>query len=137
MSRNATENMPDWYFNTKFELPVVPEYYPPKFAIITAFNPMNQELNLKKNLSRNKVLEIELRQSYDWVYQINGFDEKTGHKEDGFMFEAISIDEACNLGLKYFQDAIYYIENLKMYVVKCAIGQRKVIEVGDFLSRIV
>ncbi|AJC49097.1 DUF3293 domain-containing protein [Allofrancisella guangzhouensis] len=135
---NNSSSMPDWYFTTKFELPIIPEYYPSKFAIITAFNPMNQELSLKENTLRNKVLENELKQNFNWIYQINGFDcTGHGHKENGFMFEITSIDDACDLGLKFSQDAIYYVKNLKIYVVKCAIDQRKAIEVGDFLSRIV
>ncbi|MDE4948995.1 hypothetical protein NAI31_10070, partial [Francisella tularensis subsp. holarctica] len=42
-----------------------------------------------------------------WVYQINGFDKTTLHKENGFIFNAESLDSACELGQEYSQDSIY------------------------------
>ncbi len=129
-------NLLKWYFQTKFEVPIKPKKYPQQFAIITAYNPMNQLLSDYQNNVRNKILEEELKQKYDWVYQINGFDETTDHKEKGFMFDCSSLYEACKLGEKYSQDAIYYILDDTLYVSKCARNQRKLVKVGGFLSRI-
>ncbi|AIT08706.1 hypothetical protein LO80_01100 [Candidatus Francisella endociliophora] len=128
--------MCDLYFNTLFEVPVKPNKYPTQFAIITAYNPMNKSLSESENISRNKILEKELKQKYDWIYQINGFDKDTKHKENGFMFNAESLDEACNLGEKYSQDAIYFVIDSILYVSKCSKDLREFIKVGGFLARI-
>lgn len=137
MSDNLDQNnLLKWYFQTKFELPIKPTQYPKQCAIITAYNPMNQLLSDYENTTRNKILAEELQQKYDWVYQINGFDEATDHKENGFMFNCNSLYEACKLGEKYSQDAIYYVLDNILYVSKCAKNQRKLVKVGDFLSRI-
>ncbi|MED7818455.1 MULTISPECIES: DUF3293 domain-containing protein [unclassified Francisella] len=126
-----------WYFQTKFEIPIKPEQYPNQFAIITAYNPKNQLLSDYQNNVRNKILEEELKHKYDWVYKINGFDETTDHKENGFMFNCNTLYEACKLGEKYSQDAIYYVSDNILFVSKCSPKERKLVQVGDFLSRII
>jgi hypothetical protein len=137
MSDNLDQNnLLKWYFQTKFEVPIEPKQYPQQFAIITAYNPMNQLLSDYHNIIRNNILKEEPQQKYDWVYQINGFDETTYHKEDGFMFNCSCLYEACKLGDKYSQDAIYYVLDNILYVSKCSKNQRKLVKVENFLSRI-
>lgn len=135
MSKSQSQ-MCDWYFNTFFEIPIKPNEYLNQFAIITAYNPMNKSLSERENISKNKILEKEIRQKYDWVYQINGFNEDTKHKENGFMFNTKSLDDACDLGEKYSQDAIYLVIDNILYVSKCHKKERKIIKVGEFSIRI-
>ncbi|MEY8674421.1 DUF3293 domain-containing protein [Francisella philomiragia] len=136
MNNSSNLDLCEWYFTTKFEVPILPSRYPNQFAIITAYNPFNQLLEDQENLARNQILRNQLEKSYSWVYEINGFDKSSKHKENGFMFDAKSLDEACNLGEKFSQDAIYYVINDILYVSKCEKSKRKLTKVGDFQSRI-
>ncbi|WP_395166705.1 DUF3293 domain-containing protein [Francisella salimarina] len=136
MSNKPNLDLCEWYFTTKFEVPILPSRYPNQFAIITAYNPFNQLLEDQENLARNQILRNQLEKSYSWVYAINGFDKSSKHKENGFMFDAKSLDDACNLGEKFSQDAIYYVINDTLYVSKCEKSKRKLTKVGDFQSRI-
>ena len=132
----AQSQMCEWYFKTVFEVPLIPKKFPNQFSIITAYNPLNNLLSSNDNIARNEILNKELVANYSWVYQINGFDKETEHKENGFMFDAKSLDSACDLGEKYSQDAIYFVIDDILYVSKCSKNLRKLIEVGSFLSRI-
>lgn len=53
------------------------------------------------------------------------------------MFDAKSLDEACNLGEEFSQYAIYYVINNILYVSKCEKSKRKLIEVGYFFHKII
>ncbi|XSZ47794.1 hypothetical protein ACP8HZ_04570 [Francisella noatunensis] len=46
-------------------------------------------------MARNQILRNQLEKSYSWFYEINGFDKSSKHKENGFMFDAKSLDDAC------------------------------------------
>lgn len=131
-----SNNIPEWYYTTEFEVPIKPNKYPDKFMILTAWNPLNQQLSKEENISRNKVLEKELKENFSFVYEVNGFDPKTKHKEDGFMANCSDIEEACDYGLKYQQDAIYYVIDDKLYFIQCALDKRKKVEVSKFLERV-
>lgn len=37
-----SQGLCQWYFKTFFEIPVKPNKFPQEFAIITAYNPLNQ-----------------------------------------------------------------------------------------------
>lgn len=134
MNNNSNQELPHWYFSTLFEIPVKPRNYPSQFAIITAYNPLNRQLSLKENIANNKILEKELRDKYKWIYQINGFDKDTDHKENGFMFDVESFDQACDLGEKYSQDAIYFVKDDMLFVSKCNKKNRQLTKVGQFLA---
>ncbi|MFV9972603.1 MAG: DUF3293 domain-containing protein [Francisella endosymbiont of Hyalomma asiaticum] len=131
-----SQGLCQWYFKTLFEIPVKPNKFPQEFAIITAYNPFNQKLTKQENIFRNILLKHQLTRKYNWVYQINGFDKSTQNKENGFMFNAKSLDSACELGQEYSQDAIYYVIGDILYVCKCEPAKSKLIEVGEFLARI-
>ncbi|APC97868.1 hypothetical protein KX01_1684 [Francisella frigiditurris] len=131
-----SNNMPEWYFTTKFEIPIKPAKYPDKFMILTAWNPLNQKLSKEENISRNNALKKDLKESFSFIYEINGFDPESKHKENGFMANCFDLEKACDYGLKYQQDAIYYVVEDKLYVVQCALDKREMISVGKFLDRV-
>jgi len=60
------------------------------------------------------------------------FDKDTDHKENGFMFDVESFDQACDLGEKYFQDAIYFVKDNILFVSKCNKKNRQLTKVGQF-----
>ncbi|AFJ43928.1 hypothetical protein [Francisella orientalis] len=96
---NNTSNLYlcEWYFTTKFEVPISPIKYPNQFAIITVYNLLNQLLKDQENIARNQILKNQLEKSYDWVYEINGFDKSSKHKENGFIFDAKSLGRLMKL----------------------------------------
>ncbi len=65
---------------------------------------------------------------------LTGYSPITGHTESGFA-ASLPFEEACNLGLKFKQDAIYYIDSGLLHVSYC--DQRRRLEpVGTFLERL-
>ncbi len=79
-------------------------------------------------------LEQELTQHVDWLVRITGFSPSTGHAEPGWAF-AMPFDAACDLGLRYKQDAIYHIKGDALYVSFCDV-RRKPVTAGEFRSRL-
>ena len=129
--------MPDWYLTTDFEIPAKLSKYPSRFMILTAWNPMNQELSKDENIARNTKLESDLKHNFSCVHLINGTDRHTKHKEDGYMADCDDINLACDYGLKYQQDAIFYVVGDTLYVIQCALDKRELVEVGSFRERII
>ncbi len=69
------------------------------------------------------------------AFRITGYSAKDiEHAEDGWGV-ALSFDDACDIGLLFKQDAIFYIINNIIYVSYCDM-RRKLIKVGPFLCRV-
>lgn len=88
-----------------------------KFAIVTAFNPMNQKTPQSENMKQNALMEEDLvRQGY-LFYATEGFLD--GHLEKSFTVEDISEEQAVALGVKYRQYAILYNDAKGVRFVRC------------------
>jgi hypothetical protein len=66
--------------------------------------------------------------------RITGFSPHSGHAEPGWAAE-IPFDEACNIGLRFRQDALYHILDDDLSVSYCD-GRRQRIPVGSFRERV-
>jgi len=51
--------------------------------------------------------------------RITGYDPGTGHAEPGWAIE-MGFEAACDLGLRFRQDAIFWVSGNRVRVVKCA-----------------
>lgn len=88
-----------------------------KFAVITAWNPMNKPLSLRANQKNNQVLEARLKKTKYCFYKTRGF--WRGHSEESFTIEGISKKKAVQLGDEFRQYAILYHDQNGMHFLRC------------------
>ncbi|EDQ02677.1 hypothetical protein KT99_05912 [Shewanella benthica KT99] len=108
------------------------------FAIITAHNPQGQILSSCQNrlLDRQLLLAIE---KFNRPYRaVVGTSRDRTHMEKSW---AVAIDKlsAAYLGLKFKQNAIYFVDNNQLALVPCLFSQaehQQELIIGDFSDRV-
>lgn len=139
MSRDSNQNddrnkmIPD-YFETRFFYPGPPNDFGGEFGIISAYATTGETWTDDRNLEADSQLEKYLNQRATCVSRITGYSPSTEHKEPSWLAD-VAFEEACDIGLEYLQDAIYYVSFGKLYVSYCD-GRREMFEVGSFESRV-
>jgi len=109
------------YYLTKFDIHDFQGEWPQAFAIITAFQTTGETWSAEKNESQNAMLHRELSERGFWNQKVTGF--LGSHAEPSWAVE-MSFEEACRLGVKYHQDAIFYIENGELFVASCTAREK-------------
>ena len=122
------------YFKTQFLTQELVELWPQEFVIVTAYATTGTQWPLEQNEAADRRLESELRVRGGWLMRLTGFSPSTGHAEPGWAFEML-FEEACDLGLRYLQDAIYHVTGDELSVSFCD-DRRKQIPVGSFRERL-
>ena len=95
---------------------------------------MLPQVSLEESRVADQSLTAELRKRGCWIARVTGFSPKTGHSEPSWAAE-IPLDEACDLGMRYRQDAIYHVLGDILSVANCD-SDRKLVPVGQFRQRI-
>jgi hypothetical protein len=126
--------MPAEYFETRFRLETPVLHWPKEFVIVSAYPTTGECWSDDVILEADQRLERELKQHYDWLVRITGYSPTTGHAEPSWAF-VMPLSAACDLGLRYKQDAIYHIKGDVLSVTYCD-GRRKLVTVGVFRSRL-
>jgi len=121
------------YFNVRFRGPWPDRDHPDEFAIITAYATTGETWPDERNRAADLELENELRRTGRWMRRLTGYDLETGHAEPGWAAE-IGFDPANDLGLRFQQDAIFWISENRVWVAKCGPGGERS-EVGLFSDR--
>ncbi len=122
------------YFDTRFERQEAWEDLPAEFAIITAYATTGEEWSSVENEAADKKLETELREHGRWLRRLTGHSPVSGHTEPGWAV-GMPFETACDLGLRFQQDAIYYVTGDTLSVSRCD-KRRALVEVGAFSSRV-
>lgn len=122
------------YFETHFECSAMCEDWPVNFAIITAYATTGESWPEKINQAADQQMEADLVKRNIWMKRLTGFSPITGHRELGW---AVDLDSsiACDIGLQYSQDAIYYVSGDTLSVSYCD-SRRSLREVGGFRVRL-
>lgn len=120
------------YFETHFQTQV--EVWPYSFAIITAYATTGQAWTAKENGAADRALEQFLMAHGSLLGRVVGYSLETGHKEPGWAAR-IDWNEACDIGLRFKQDAIYFIQGEVLSVTYCD-ERREMIQVGPFSERL-
>ena len=68
----------------------------------------------EENETADRALADDLARSGKWHQRITGYSPTTGHAEPGWAVE-MNLPEACELGLRYLQDAIYYVSGDELF----------------------
>lgn len=76
-------------------------------GIVTAENPMAQEIPAAQNKMRNRELAKDIRDQGYGFYQIGG---KYGNIEKPYVIPNVSINDVANLGKKYEQESVIFVE---------------------------
>jgi uncharacterized protein DUF3293 len=124
------------YFNTHFKRLSAAEWMarPDHFAIITAWPTTGQTWPPLQIQAADRALEAELRQRSTWVARITGYDPATDWAEPGWA-AAIGFEQACQIGDRFKQDALYYVVHELLYVSHCD-ERRSLVKVGVFDERL-
>ena len=128
-------NMHPVYFTTRFRTTEPNINWPDAFAIITAFQTTGEEWPEAQNQEADARLLAVIHETGRWHRRLTGFSPDTGHAEPGWAVE-ISFDEACLIGEKFLQDAIFFVECDTLFVSHCMAEHRMKIYVGSFIERI-
>lgn len=126
--------MPHWYFETLFTLDAPFDDWPEEFVILSAYTTTGEHWPEAVILAADQTLERELQQRGGWFLRITGYSPHDGHAEPGWAL-TMALDEACDLGLRYKQDAIYYVKDDTLWVTYCD-TRRALVKVGSFRSRL-
>jgi hypothetical protein len=122
------------YFETHFESLEEWDDWPVEFAIITGYATTGESWPIAKNKAADLQLEADLRKQGRWVRRLTGYSPTSSHQEPGWAVE-LSLSTACDVGLQYKQDAIYFIIGDKLSVSFCD-SRRALVEVGTFRQRV-
>lgn len=128
-------------------LPVIPPFYkethfsadkwtdaPAEFAIITAYATTGEAWSEAENVAADRRLRARLKRLNIWTTRITGYSPSSGHSEPGWA-AAMGFEDACKLGLRFSQDAIYYVADGKLSVSYCD-ARRARVSVGSFSERL-
>ena len=122
------------YLKTQFRTQESVELWPQEFVIVTAYATTGTQWPPEQNEAADRRLESELRGRGGWLVRLTGFSPSTGHAEPGWAFE-MPFEEACDLGLRYLQDAIYHVTGDELSVSFCD-DRRKLVPVDSFRERL-
>lgn len=101
--------------------------WPRSFAIITACNPYHPERHTgsdDENTHLDALLEAHLRELEYRHWRVIGGSPDFVHAEPGFAVE-VSLPEGIELGRKFNQEAIFWIEGDDLYLVACQGSERQ------------
>lgn len=110
--------MPPIYFDTRFKLGLPLAQLPDSFAIITAHATTGEVWTPEDNNAANETLRADLEKGGQLLGTITGYSPETNHAEPGFA-AAIPFKEACKIGARFKQDAIYYVSSGTLFVSHC------------------
>ena len=123
------------YSETRFITPAAIQQWPNEFAILSAYSTTGEVWSADQNEKADQKLQAELGLTNVWLRRIIGHSPTTSHREPSWAVE-ISFDAACDYGLRFKQDAIYYVTVDALWVSHCD-HRRQMIRVGNFRERLV
>ena len=128
------KSIPDFYRETRFRTEEAVPDWPGEFAIITAYATTGEHWPQHKNEEADQELHHHLSQCNPWLKRITGFSPSSGHCEPGWAVD-MPFHEACDVGLRFKQDAIYVVRQGDLYVTYCD-ARRELIPIAPFKDRI-
>jgi Protein of unknown function (DUF3293)/IrrE N-terminal-like domain len=125
----ADLSFPASYFETRFKAEPPVTDWPKQFAIVSAYATTGEQWPDHVNKAADERLTKDLQASARWCHRVIGYSPITGHSEPGWAVET-SFPEACDLGHRYHQDAIYYIEDDILLASHCEPRHRQLFQIA-------
>ena len=122
------------YLETHFSAADGLQAWPEQFAIITAYATTGEAWTDEQNEAADQALKAELQATGRWMRRITGYSPTTQHREPGWAV-AMDWQEACDLGSRFLQDAIYAVHGDALAVTFCD-QRRQLLPVGTFRERL-
>jgi hypothetical protein len=122
------------YFETRFCTSQCVTDWPSEFVIISAFSTTGESWTTQQNKDADHRLASELRNWGGWLVRIVGYSPTSGHAEPSWAAD-LPLDEGCNIGQRFLQDAIYHVKHDELSVTRCD-GKRALVRVGSFRDRL-
>ena len=126
--------LPAEYLSTVFLLEDAPSPLPTSFAIITAWNPMDEALPAAENEGRDEELESLLKLRQIQYFRATGCSPDLSHREPGWAI-LTGPEEALEIARQFRQRALWRIEGDQLLLIDCA--DAAVERLGSFRGRIV
>ncbi len=120
------------YFDTYFRGERPDGSWPNSFAVLSAYATTGSTWSRERNVSADEALERALRERGGWLHRLVGYSPRTQHEEPSWASE-MSLVEACDLGRRFAQDAIYFVEKDLLFVIQCDVPDRSMLV--DVFSR--
>jgi hypothetical protein len=95
---------------------------PSSFAILTADNPGSNVLPKSVNKKATNALLQELHDLQCCPIEIRGSSRDLDYSECSYIAQ-ISKQDALRIGERYQQNAIYWVDNNKLYLISCTAAQ--------------
>jgi len=136
MNHQLSNNLWSAYQKTWFKIPKLPNLNK-NLCIVTAFNPHGIALLPEQNIYRNRELAHELKTMAFDITELAAGNQDFSYVETSFIFECEQ-GEAIALGVKWQQNAIFWIEQGQLYLLACRPIDGVMFEpvcVGAFLER--
>ena len=127
-------DIPSVYRAIRFRTEVTFEYWPQEFVVVTAYATTGQNWSLERNTRADVALREELEIRRGWLRRVIGFSPATGHAEPGWAVR-LPLNEACDLGGRYLQDAIFHVCHDDLSFTYCD-SRRGLVPVGGFRERL-
>jgi hypothetical protein len=118
------------YFEVRFRHEGTDGEWPDEFAVITAYATTGEIWSVEMNHAADRELGEHLSSLSSFVRRLTGYSPETGHAEPGWAV-AISFETACDVGLKFKQDAVYFVRGGDLFVSHCD-GRRGLVFIGGF-----
>lgn len=124
------------YFEVRFRAPAPVGEWPPEFVILSAHATTGESWPTDVNERADRRLETELRARVGegGLWRVTGYSPTTGHAEPSWAV-TLPFDEACDIGLRFRQDALYLVHGDTLYVSHCE-EPREAVPVGSFRARL-
>jgi hypothetical protein len=120
-NRQNGKTMNEKYFDTVFLDATPTDQFPETFAIVTAFNPMDQILSHDENLKRNQQLLDILTSNGHYGGTIIGSAQDLSHQEPSLL-ASTSRSEALEIGIRFGQRAIFWVSGDELEIIESSTG---------------
>jgi len=129
----------DLYARTRFRLAAPVGRWPDAFAMVTGYATTGETWPPERNEAADRALLAELRARSPWLTRITGYDPAPEDPDDPLSepgwAAVLPFDEACDLGRRFVQTAIYWVEGDDLSVSYCD-ARRERIAIGSFRERL-
>lgn len=122
------------YLNTYFKIPHQRDQdLPGEFIIVTAFNPDGQNHSIESNQKFDADLAAQLQKKSLPSWRVIGGSHDFVHAEPSYAIET-SLDAGIEIGIRFRQKAVFWINNGNLYLVDCSSHER--ILMGEWTMRV-
>ncbi|MCH7225539.1 DUF3293 domain-containing protein [Haloferula sp. A504] len=126
-------SFPASYYETRFTLVGAPDPLPPRFAIITAHNPMDRPWSPRMNATADQRLRRLLERKLLPHFRATGHAPDHSHAEPGWAI-VTDLGTALAIARRFKQRALWWIEDNELHLIASARQRREI--PGTFTERI-